>query len=203
MSRVAVFVDYQNAYHGSRRTFGVHGSPVDGQIDPRALGELLVRRGLVVDDRRQLDRVMAFRGRPVALRDPTGSAAAQRQAASWSRNGVVPMMRPLRYRRAGSRVIVEEKGIDVLIALQMALGAVRDEYDVAILLSADTDLAPAVDVVIDVGKRCEVATWDAGARRGAITVPGRRVWCHWLDRDDYLAVADPTDYRRPIGGASG
>ncbi|MGH9185657.1 MAG: NYN domain-containing protein, partial [Acidimicrobiales bacterium] len=50
-----------------------------------------------------------------------------------------------------------EKGIDVLIALHMVMGAVRDDYDVAVLASGDSDLVPAVEMVLDLGKRCEVA----------------------------------------------
>ena len=39
MSRVAVFVDYQNMYHGARRAFGdpVADPPSFGHFDPAAL----------------------------------------------------------------------------------------------------------------------------------------------------------------------
>ena len=52
----------------------------------------------------------------------------------------------------------EEKGIDVLIALDLALGARDDRYDVAVLVSADTDLVPAIEVALDAGRRVETAT---------------------------------------------
>lgn len=40
-----------------------------------------------------------------------------------------------------------EKGVDVKLALDLVLGAVDDEFDVAILLSSDTDILPAVEQV--------------------------------------------------------
>ena len=48
-----------------------------------------------------------------------------------------------------------EKGTDVAIALDMALGAVQDSFDIGILISSDTDLVPALRVVRQNGKRAE------------------------------------------------
>ncbi|MGH2689638.1 MAG: hypothetical protein ACRDKW_12650, partial [Actinomycetota bacterium] len=63
------------------------------------------------------------------------------------------------------------------------------------------DLAPAVETVLDLGKRCEVASWQAReTNRRRLSLPGRRVWCHWLDRREYELVADSTDYTKPQPG---
>lgn len=43
----------------------------------------------------------------------------------------------------------EEKETDVNIALQLLLGAAQDDYDVAMLVSRDSDLTPAVRMVRD------------------------------------------------------
>ena len=40
-----------------------------------------------------------------------------------------------------------EKGIDVKLATDLIIGAMDDKYDNAILISSDTDLVPAVDLV--------------------------------------------------------
>lgn len=48
-----------------------------------------------------------------------------------------------------------EKGIDVKIATDLIVGAVDDQYDVAILVSSDTDLIPAIDWVRSRGKKVE------------------------------------------------
>lgn len=81
----------------------------------------------------------------------------------------------------------------MLIALDMATGALLDEYDVAILVSADTDLIPVVERVRSAGKRCEVAAWRSpGVGAPRLSLPG--LWCHWLDARDYDIVRDDTDY---------
>jgi len=41
-----------------------------------------------------------------------------------------------------------EKGIDVKLATDMIIGAMDDKYDTAILISSDTDLIPAIDIVV-------------------------------------------------------
>jgi uncharacterized LabA/DUF88 family protein len=75
----------------------------------------------------------------------------------------------------------------------MALGAVRDEFDVAVLMSADTDLVPAVEAVLQAGKRCEVAGWQPpGGYATALRVRG--IWTHRLARHEFDLVADQTDY---------
>jgi len=40
-----------------------------------------------------------------------------------------------------------EKGIDVKIATDLIVGAVDDKYDIAVIVSSDTDLVPAIDWV--------------------------------------------------------
>lgn len=40
-----------------------------------------------------------------------------------------------------------EKGIDVKIATDLLVGALDDRYDIAVVVSSDSDLAPAMDIV--------------------------------------------------------
>ena len=42
---------------------------------------------------------------------------------------------------------MREKGIDVKIATDLIIGALDDKYDTAILVSSDSDLIPAIDIV--------------------------------------------------------
>ncbi len=70
----------------------------------------------------------------------------------------------LRYQ--GFRVIIrevsfteegEQKEVDMALATEMLVGALRDSYDVAILVSGDRDFVPAVERIRAEGKRVEVA----------------------------------------------
>lgn len=212
MTRVAIFVDYQNAYMRARQSFG--DPEVDpftvGQVHPRQLGLLLTAKGRTVDQARRLEEVRVYRGQPDARHNSTAEAACVRQVERWrSEDRVSAITRPLQYRtikrRSGRPVAWEahEKGIDVRIALDMLMGAVKDAFDVAILVSADSDLVPALEAVLEVGKRVEVAAWRTDRAHGSrprLSVPGRNVWCHWLDRGDFEQVSDDTDYTKPFTG---
>lgn len=46
-----------------------------------------------------------------------------------------------------------EKGVDVQIALDLAVGAIEDHFDIALLISGDGDLANAVQIAKHFGKR--------------------------------------------------
>ncbi len=209
LTRVAVFIDYQNAYNGVRQAFGWEREHYTvGQVSPERLGLLLTDKGRAVDAARHLESISVFRGEPSARHSRAGQAACQRQVRFWkAQRNVTPITRPLKYfpvatdRFGNTTWEPREKGIDVLIALTMAVGALRDEYDVAILVSADTDLVPALELGCELGKRCEVATWQGRSNnRSRLSIPGRNLWCHWLAEKDYRLVEDTTDYTRPQPG---
>lgn len=206
-SRVVVFVDYQNLYHGARDTFGPldrSAPPTFGHVSPRKLGRVLVEMGKQRFPDRSFEQVRIYRGEPTKKSHPTLQAAFQRQVAWWDRLPQVEVIRrPLRYnptRWENGRPVAwdkgQEKGIDVLIALDMALGAVRDQFDVAILVSGDTDLVPAVDAVLDAGKWVENAVWwpDAGHGRPLRSSADRRIWVHRMTRRIYDTVKDETNW---------
>lgn len=46
-----------------------------------------------------------------------------------------------------------EKGVDVRLSVEMIRLARQDKYDIAYLLSSDTDLVPAVEEVLSLGKK--------------------------------------------------
>ncbi|MGH3545437.1 MAG: hypothetical protein ACRDPW_05885 [Mycobacteriales bacterium] len=154
---------------------------------------------------RELTQVRVYRGQPENKRDPRGYGASRRQHAVWQRSPLVELTaRPLRYPTPGSGLDIrpQEKGIDVALALDFAVMAVRDEYDVGILMSTDTDLKPALEFVAGLtsggGPRAEVAAWScAGRHNRRLAIPGRNLFCHWIGEGTYPAVADGTDYALP------
>ncbi|WP_428115456.1 NYN domain-containing protein [Candidatus Poriferisodalis sp.] len=86
-------------------------------------------------------------------------------------------------------------GVDVLLALHLALGARDDRYDVAVVVSADSDLLPAIEEAVRLGKRVETATWwTPPLPRRARRIPNRALWNHYLGVSDFQAVRDDTDY---------
>lgn len=197
---LVVFLDYQNVYAVARATFHPPLTPAQaGQIDPLKLGERIAAKSAD----RELVQVRVYRGRPDSKRDPRGYGANLRQCTRWEADPRVKVSwRTLRYPRTWPREREEEKGIDVALAIDFVTMAVRGEYEVGVIMSTDTDLKPALEAVSQMGgrpyPRCEVAAWSTPDRHSRrLSIPGRRLWCHWLDADDYQAVADPTDYTRP------
>jgi uncharacterized LabA/DUF88 family protein len=197
--RLVVFLDYQNVYSGARYAFHpYHAAHTDGQIDPARLAELLASKGI---RNRELTEIRIYRGRPDTTRDPVGYGANLRQCTAWERSDarIRVITRTLRYPRNWPQEPAQEKGIDVALAIDVATMAIRGEYDIAIVMSTDTDLKPALEAVTTLSgnpyPRCEVAAWsspEGHSRR--LSISGKRLWCHWLDGDDYRNVADPTDY---------
>ena len=49
----------------------------------------------------------------------------------------------------------KEKGVDVKLALDIAIKAFKNEYDTAIIISSDTDLLPAIINAKELGKKIE------------------------------------------------
>ena len=198
-ARVVVFLDYQNVYRRARDGFFQPLDPSQrGQVSPTALGQLICGRG--VGDR-TLAGVRVYRGQPDSLRDPTGYGANSRQCAAWSADPLTTVVvRTLRYPFNWPAERAQEKGIDVALAIDFVMMAIRGEYDIGVLMSTDTDLKPALEAIIGMAggnyyPRCELAAWSVpGGHSRRLSVSGERIWCHWLSRDDYLAIADNTDY---------
>jgi len=49
-----------------------------------------------------------------------------------------------------------EKGVDVLLAVDMLYCAFKDKYDTAILVSGDADFIPVIKKLLDLGKKVEI-----------------------------------------------
>ena len=89
-----------------------------------------------------------------------------------------------------------EKGIDVQLAIEFVTGALDDAFDIGVVFSADTDLKPALEMVCQrTPVKVEVATRQpAVGYASRISIPERKLWCHYLDRSAFDSVADEVDY---------
>ncbi len=63
------------------------------------------------------------------------------------------------HRRHGDQMV--EKGVDVMMATDIVVGAFRDIYDTAIVVSGDGDFYPAMQAAKDLGKHIEVVAFDS------------------------------------------
>ncbi len=199
MIRVAVFIDWQNAYKAAREAFDLRALPNErGNFSPFKLARILAA-GHGRGETATLVRVEVHRGLPSSSRDPVGYGANRRQAAAWIKEGgsaVVPRLRPLRYppSHAADRAPVE-KGIDVQLALAVAETILTDTADVAILFTHDTDLLPAVELVARLKgpARIETASWSSHTFAQRLReVPG--VHHHRITGKVFELVETPVNY---------
>lgn len=192
--RVILFVDYQNVYRCARDAYEATGAPSSfGQVLPLRIGQLICSekfRG--AGEGRVLAGVRVYCGRPSQAHDAKGYAAHRRQSAAWEKLGITVVTRTLRYLGG----VVQEKGIDVSLAIDFVSMAVDKKFDVGVIFSTDTDLIPALEFVVDrpeMGVVAEVAAW-AEHQNSPLGVSGSRIRCHRLTKLEYRAVSDPKVY---------
>ena len=197
--RLALFIDGQNAYRSARRSFFPPNAPrVNGQFNPRKLGEMVASRPGPGGAACALYDVRIYTGRPDPEKDPRTYAAHMRQCDAWEASGARVISRPLRYPRGWPAERAQEKGVDIALAIDFVTMAIEREYDVGVIMSTDTDLRPALEFTNTRPeiRQAAVAAWRGPGRRQRLAIPGANLWCYWLDRDDYDAVADLTGYAR-------
>ena len=195
--RVLLFIDAQNFYHGARSAFFTWSdSHILGQFKPVELGQLICSRpppGVT----RALHQVRIYTGRPESTKEPKTYSAHMKQCAAWQMAGAIIISRTLRYPPDWPNSRPQEKGIDVALAIDFVALAIDGEYDVGIIASTDSDLKPALEYVHSkpsASPRAEVTNWRSTKSPRRLSIPGAKIWCHWLNQDDYNQVADGTDY---------
>ena len=78
-----------------------------------------------------------------------------------------------------------EKGIDIMLATDLLYFAWNDFYDVAVLVSGDSDFAYALQAVKNMGKHVEVAYFESGVSKDLLNVTDNR---HLLDRSFFRGL---------------
>lgn len=141
-----------------------------------------------------------YRGLPSADYQPKAASITNKAAAAWEREGrglVDVFLRPLKYPPMAEFqqgiAKAQEKGVDVHLAVDLVWHALMDFYDVAILVSNDTDMHPAVEKAVHAGKRIEFASWGRYSK-AAPGMNGIKFFTHRLRATDYDAVADRRRY---------
>jgi uncharacterized LabA/DUF88 family protein len=199
--KLAVVIDYQNIHLTAHGCFAPYGTPVHQVlIHPLLFAEQLVEERALrqMDDRQkeaQLVDVFVYRGQPANSRQPDLYRVTQAQKAEWTRDSRVHVhYRALKY--SADRP-PQEKGIDVLVAINLVRLAEAGEHDVVVLAAHDTDLEPALEMAAGKGRaKIETAGWQ-GERR--LRVPGRNLWHTELGSTRMRACLDPKDYSPYLG----
>jgi uncharacterized LabA/DUF88 family protein len=152
--RVMVFIDGSNLYHVLGQTCGRH----DLQFDKFA-------QKLAGD--RDLRRVYYYNIRQEAFEGGSNVSEQDRFLSSLYDTPYLEVKLGIWKQRGGTMV---EKGVDVMLAVDLVTRAYRDQYDTAIIVSGDADFFPALQAAKDVGKHVEVAAFDTNISSEAARV---------------------------------
>jgi uncharacterized LabA/DUF88 family protein len=191
-----LFIDYQNLHLSGDEAFGSFAAP---------LHKSLIHPGKFADRVEQLrnskvylpvaiTEVHVYRGQPSSSRDASAAARNKAQASEWTRDRRVKMhSRTLTYPRDGSAA--REKGVDVMLAVDLVRCSMRKAADIIILASRDTDLLPALEAAYDMdGSIVEVAGWQGSSRLRFSGQERRPIWSTYLSQQDFTASLDPKQY---------
>lgn len=184
--RTVAFFDGQNLFHMAKKCFGY----VWPNFDPHTLAEQVCKtRGWT------LIQVRFYTGLPSERTDPRRGFWLNKLAAL-GRKGAFIYHRDTRHG--------QEKGIDIRIALDVVGGALRNEFDVAVVFSQDADFSEVADeirwIAGDQDRWIKIACAfpDSGAktskgRSGSRGIPGTD-WIR-ISAAEYADCLDPVDHR--------
>lgn len=210
--KMAVVVDYQNMQITAAKIF-LPGKPVgEALIDPYLLAREIARvKNASLAEHTYYSKyhvnaqfVDVYRGIPREDDDPFAYHLDSKQHDYWQNTPGDPVVRvtsrPLRYRwglENGVNVPIREsrheKGIDVLCALSLVRLARSGEYDIVVLASHDTDLAPALDAAYNVGgAKIEAVKWfdKTGRALQGFMRTEHDLWTTQLDEESFERSRD-------------
>jgi uncharacterized LabA/DUF88 family protein len=207
-AKVLVFIDGQNLYKTCRSLFG---HPL---CHPHLLAQHLAGPRTRVECR-------FYTGRPNPNTDPNGARNLDRRLAIMRREGVTVVTRPLRYHwdwgHPGRRLPApgpgvgpqqvrltpwmrpQEKGIDLVIGLDVVEFLLTRVCDVAIIVSLDRDLYEIPQAVQNLGRliarpvRLEAAVPVPYGQEQPKILP-RFSYTHQITRHVFQRIRDDTDY---------
>jgi len=197
--RCIVFFDGQNLYRRAKEVFGPLDSKIDDpnynwpSYDVETLADALVAR----ERDRRLVQVRFYTGVPTPAQNAHWSSFWANKLRQLERSNIYVY----RGRINNSN---NEKGVDVSIAVDIVRLTYEKKYDLAIIISEDTDLCPAIDTAKEIARDAGISVhfesvfpYDEARfkalRRRAHGIPGTEPIR--LSRDTYDACRDPRDYR--------
>ena len=153
--KVMVYIDGSNLYHSLR-----------GVARRTDLDFLAFAKKLVGD--RRLQRTYYYNAQTDQSKDSVGYQQQRRFLASLRNVDYLEVrLGRLIYRNYPAEPPYE-KGIDVKIATDLLVHGANGNYDVAILVSGDTDFCDALQAVKNAGRIVEVALFDPTTSSGAL-----------------------------------
>ena len=194
--RTIVFFDGQNLYHLARLAWATESAhAATAYTWPSYDAEKLALALATRESGRELSETRFYTGVPSVR----AGNSARRWHDFWTNK-----LRNLRNRgvyvyRGGVNASGQEKGVDVSLAIDLIRATYEQRFEVAIIVSQDSDFGPAValskQIAQNQGRQLVFeSAFPFGPNISPRGVPGT-TWIH-IDKATYDACLDPTDYRR-------
>ncbi len=162
--RVVIFIDGSNFYHALEQNCG--RADVDfTRFAQRLAGE------------RRIVRIYYYNVIQDVSRNPDGYREQQKFLTTLFDTPYLEVRLGTTRQREGVTV---EKGVDVMLAVDLVSYGANHIYDTAIVVSGDADYAYAVQTVKNMGRLVELAAFESNASKDLLLVVDNR---HFLDRN--------------------
>lgn len=146
MRRAGFVIDYQNMHLVGNTLFAQGIKSAETFLCPLKISEPLIRNQDAV-----ISEVRVFRGLPSNHRESKKYSLNLSQKSFWEKNQAVSVHHvPLKYR--SKNLPPQEKGVDVLAAVNLFAMSESGDFDVLYLLSHDTDFVPAIQLILELGR---------------------------------------------------
>jgi len=177
MMRAGFVIDYQNMHLVGNTLFAQPKKSSATFISPLRLAEALVR-----NQDTSISEVRVFRGLPSNQKEPRKYALNLRQKSLWEKSRSVSIHHvPLKYR--ANNLPPQEKGVDVLAAVNLFEMSDGGNFDLLYLLSHDTDFVPVIKLILELGRTQIISVGWQG--RQPIRIDHESFKYAYLTRDDY------------------
>ena len=143
--RVMIFIDGSNLYHVLTQNCGRHDLVFEKFSEKLGEG-------------RQVKRTYYYNIRQDPKYNPAATAEQDKFMATLFDTPYFEVKLGV-HRRQGDTMV--EKGVDVMMSVDIVVGAFRDLYDTAIIVSGDGDFYPAMQAAKDLGKHTEVVAFES------------------------------------------
>jgi uncharacterized LabA/DUF88 family protein len=168
-NRIAIFIDGSNLYHALRTNFKRNDLNFT-EFTNKLCGS------------RNLFRIYYYNVQQDPMQWPEGYREQQEFF------DILRKTPYLEVRLGGTKVaqgVSVEKGIDIMLATDLLYFAWNDFYDVALLVSGDSDFAYALQAVKNMGKHVEVAYFESGVSKDLLDIADKR---YLLDQDFFRGL---------------
>ena len=143
--RVMIFIDGSNLYHVLTQNCGRHDLVFEKFSEK-------------LGDGRDVKRTYYYNIRQDPTYNPAATAEQDKFMATLFDTPYYEVKLGV-HRRQGDTMV--EKGVDVMMSVDIVVGAFRDLYDTAIIVSGDGDFYPAMQAAKDLGKHTEVVAFES------------------------------------------